>query len=397
MLRLRYIDNLEEANKALENLKVDPSGIKMMDSKAVHYTIKVNDLDVKAAIILKQDMLSIGGEVALPRDVMELKDGKTEAILMATRKQYEKVIRKLAVQPFGLREVASGLINVLDYIEKEPKAIIAGKYKLDFSKPLIMGIINVTPDSFSDGGEFFDSNKAVEHAKKLVEEGADIIDIGGESTRPGSESVDVEEELKRVLPVVEKLVQEINVPVSIDTYKPEVAEKCLEAGVHILNDITALQNEKMIEIAARFKCPVIMMHMQGSPKNMQENPEYDDVVDDIIGFLKKQIRKAEESGVHDIVIDPGIGFGKKLEHNLDILKRLKEFKVLGKPILIGASRKSFIGMVSGGEVSDRLEGSLAANLIAIQNGANIIRVHDVKEHKKAKEIFEAIKYGQDNN
>ncbi len=397
MLHLRFINNTKEANKALEAIQVDPSGINMMNSKALHYTIKVEDLQIKAALILKQDMLSIGGEVALPRDVMNLKDEKTTAILMATKKQYEKLIDKIKEQPFGLKQLSEKLTSILTNIEKQHNSIKAGNFTLNLSKPLILGIINVTPDSFSDGNEHFSTEKAVEHAKKLIQEGANIIDIGGESTRPGSESITIEEELNRVLPVIQKLVQDnINIPISIDTYKPEVADKCLQAGASILNDITALQNENMREIAKKHNCPVVIMHMQGTPKDMQTNPEYNDVVDDIINFLSRQIKTAEEAGINNLILDPGIGFGKTVQDNLDILKRLNEFKILGKPVLIGLSRKAFIGKVNNSEVDNRLEGTLAANTIALQNGANIIRVHDVKEHKKALEIFNAIQYGENN-
>ena len=397
MLHLRFINNTKEANKALENIQVDPSGIKMMNSKALHYTIKVEDLQIKAALILKQDMLSIGGEVALPRDVMNLKDEKTTAILMATKKQYEKLIDKIKEQPFGLKQLSEELTLLLINIEKQHNSIKAYNFTLNLTKPLIMGIINVTPDSFSDGNEHFSTEKAVEHAKKLIQDGANIIDIGGESTKPGSESITVEEELNRVLPVIQKLVQDnINIQISIDTYKPEVADKCLQAGATILNDITTLQNEKMRTLANKHQCPVIIMHMQGTPKDMQTNPEYNDVVDDIINFLSRQIKVAEASGITNIVVDPGIGFGKTVQDNLTILNRLNEFKILGKPILIGLSRKAFIGKVNNTEVDNRLEGTLAANTIALQNKTNIIRVHDVKEHKKVLEIFNAIQYGENH-
>ncbi|MDP2637362.1 MAG: dihydropteroate synthase [bacterium] len=264
---------------------------------------------------------------------------------------------------------------------------------LQSKRTLIVGILNVTPDSFSDGGLFFDKEKAIAHAKKMIQEGADIIDIGGESTKPGSDSVSEEEELKRVKPIIERLRKETAVPISIDTYKPRVAEECLKMGAQIVNDVTGLRNEEMIQVVARYKAPVVLMHMKGVPKSMQEDPTYTDVVQEIKEFFKERIWAAREAGIQDIILDPGIGFGKTLKHNLQILKRLGEFKELGYPILVGTSRKSFIGKLTGdSSVEDRLEGSIASMVIAIMNGATLVRVHDVKPAKRAIQISDAIKY-----
>ena len=271
------------------------------------------------------------------------------------------------------------------------KAIKCGKYELNFNKTIIMGVLNVTPDSFSDGGLFVDVDKAVEHAKQMFNDGADIIDIGGESTRPFSDAISEEEEIRKVKPVIQGLVNEIDVPISIDTYKPKVAEECLNLGVHLVNDITGLRNEEMIKVVAKHKVPVVIMHMKGMPKNMQENPTYDDVIREIKEFLSKRTSKARKAGINGIIVDPGIGFGKNTEHNLQILKRLNDFKDLGCPILVAPSRKSFIGNITGLPVNERLEGTLAAISIAIMNGANIVRVHDVKECKRAVQIVDAIR------
>ena len=264
-------------------------------------------------------------------------------------------------------------------------------FKIPQDKTIIMGILNVTPDSFSDGNLYLDVDKAVEHAKQIVDDGADIIDVGGESTRPGSKTISEDEELKRVTPVIKRLVKEINVLISIDTYKPKVAEECLKLGANLVNDITGLRNNEMIEAVAKYNVPVVVMHMKGMPKNMQENPTYTDVVKEIKEFFVDRIDKAKSSGIKNIIIDPGIGFGKTTEHNLQILKRLGEFKDLDRPILIGPSRKSFIGNVTGLPVNGRLEGTLAAISVAVMNGANIVRVHDVKECKRAVQIADAIK------
>lgn len=262
---------------------------------------------------------------------------------------------------------------------------------LTFNKTSIIGILNITPDSFSDGGLFADADKAFWHAMQMVKDGADIIDIGGESSRPGSEPVSEDEELRRIMPVVERLIRE-DILVSIDTYKPKVAEACLKKGAHMINDITGLRNDEMIRLAAEYNVPVVIMHMKGNPKNMQENPAYEDVVMEIKDFFTGRINEARKHGVRDIILDPGIGFGKTTLHNLQILKRLKDFKDLQCPILVGTSRKSFIGNISDLPVKERLEGTLASVAIAVANGADMVRVHDVKECRRAVQIADAVRH-----
>jgi dihydropteroate synthase len=275
------------------------------------------------------------------------------------------------------------------------------EFKLNFSKrtldlssrTYLMGVLNVTPDSFSDGGEFFKVEDAVRQGIKMAEEGADIIDVGGESTRPGSDPATIEEELSRVIPVIESLSKEIDIPISIDTYKSEVAKKALDAGAEMINDISALRfDPKMKEVVSEYQVPIVLMHIKGTPKNMQENPYYNDVIEEIIKYLKESIQMAKDGGIQEenIIIDPGIGFGKRLEDNLNILKNLKKFSILNCPILVGPSRKSFIGKILDLPVEERLEGSLAALAVAIMNGANIVRVHDVKESKRVVSIVDAI-------
>ena len=268
-------------------------------------------------------------------------------------------------------------------------------------KTLIMGVLNVTPDSFSDGGRFSSIDDAVNYAIQMQKEGADIIDIGGESTRPGALSLSISEELNRVIPVIEKLIKKIDIPLSIDTYKSDVAKKSLDLGVGMVNDITALKGDKkLVNIVASYNVPVCLMHMKGNPRDMQKNPVYDDILLEITSFLKERAEYAMFNDVkkENIVIDPGLGFGKRtgrgIEDNCEILKRLSEFKILKYPILIGASRKTFIGNICRGEkplpVEDRLEGSLAAAIVAVLNGADIIRVHDVKETKRCIDLVDCI-------
>ena len=261
------------------------------------------------------------------------------------------------------------------------------------SRTYIMGILNVTPDSFSGDGIYQDIDKAVETGERLVKEGADIIDIGGESTRPGAQFVTIEEETKRVIPVIEKLSKKIKVPISIDTAKSEVARLALDSGASIVNDITGLESDpEMVYIIREFNARVILMHIKGTPQTMQNSPEYGNLVQEIKEELRRIIDKAMSNGIkkENIVIDPGIGFGKTLEHNLEILNRLSEFKELGMPVLVGPSRKSFIGKITGAEPDNRVFGTAGAVAIAIENGADIVRVHDVKEIKQAVMIADAI-------
>lgn len=266
-------------------------------------------------------------------------------------------------------------------------------YNLEIGKrTLIMGILNVTPDSFSDGGLYNKLDKALDHAEKMVEDGADIIDVGGESSRPGSEPIPEHIELERILPVIKKLAKKVNTPISIDTYKASVAERALDAGACMVNDITALDDPNMAGVLAKFDAPIVLMHKQGTPKNMQVNPSYNSLIPEIIDYLQYKIQLAVDRGIRreQIIIDPGIGFGKTAEHNLEILRDLRKFKILKKPILIGTSRKSFIGKVLNLPVEDRLEGTAATVAIAIANGADIIRVHDVKEMKRVALMTDAI-------
>lgn len=256
----------------------------------------------------------------------------------------------------------------------------------------IMGIVNVTPDSFSDGGEFLDPEKAIAHGRELAKAGADILDIGGESTRPGADAVDAGAELLRVQPVIEALASD-ETPISIDTSKAIVAEAALAAGASMVNDVTALRSDPgLTAVCAETGCDVVLMHMLGDPRTMQENPVYDDVVDDIKAFLAERIEFAVSQGIDErrIWVDPGIGFGKTVEHNLELHRRLGEFAELGRPISFGSSRKSFIGKLTGAEVDQRVGGTIASNVIAYANGARMLRVHDVGPMRQALTIAEAI-------
>lgn len=391
--RVLNIGTLEAVKEALRGLKVSPQGIDIMSPKAIHRLIKITGIDSRAANIVKQEMLSRGGEAAAPWELYKLDSRKVDMVLMGTLRQFDELRQKLAQQPFGLPQLAEDISNALYNYAKVPPVIEAGRFKLDLSaRTQLMGVLNVTPDSFSDGGRFLSYTTAVERARQMVLEGADIIDIGGESTRPGAKSVTLEDEVNRTIPVIEELAGELDVPLSIDTYKPEVARRALDAGASIINDISGLRDDGMIELAAERGIPVIIMHMQGTPQDMQLKPSYADVVAEVIDWLDGQAEKAIIAGLpsNKILIDPGIGFGKNLEHNLELIRRLSEFRSLGYPVVLGTSRKSFIGAVLDLPVEERVEGTLATVTYGITQGANIIRVHDVKEAVRASRMTDAI-------
>jgi len=270
--------------------------------------------------------------------------------------------------------------------------LICGKFQLDLSRPNVMGIINVTPDSFSDGGKYSALDSAIAHAQQLIAEGADILDIGGESTRPGAEPVSLQEELKRVIPLIEALSPVTPVPLSIDTYKPQVMRAAIEAGAHIVNDVRALQEPGALEIVANSQAAVCLMHMQGMPQTMQLNPNYQDVVSEVIQFLQDRANACLARGIsaERIVLDPGFGFGKTKEHNIALIQHLDDLADLGYPLLVGLSRKSVLGKIAGGDEQQRLHAGLAASVISVMKGAKIVRVHDVKATVDALKVVSAV-------
>jgi len=384
-----------DIKEEMEKIGVAPYGIKIMLPKALPFLIKLKNIDFRAAHILKQEMLSLDGEAALPRGTLDGSEERTSAILIGNQKIFSQLRYKLLLQPFGLKKIAIEINSALKNYSHHTFDIRTRHLNLKLGRKIsLMGILNVTPDSFYDGGRYTNVDDAVERAEEMVAEGADLIDLGGESSRPGAKPVSVEEELRRIIPVLKRIRKKIKKPISIDTYKSEVARRTLDSGADIVNDITALRGDKkMAKLLARRSAPVILMHMQGCSRTMQKNPVYQSVVEEIINFLKSRIEKAGEAGINfdKIIIDPGIGFGKTVEHNFEIFSRLREFKVLGRPILIGPSRKSFIGKVLNLPFEERLEGTAGLVAYSILNGAQIIRVHDVKEMIRVVRIVEAVK------
>jgi dihydropteroate synthase len=316
---------------------------------------------------------------------------------MGNQRQFEKLIQKLESYPYlqkighVLRETLQNILKSHFVLRCRRRTFMLGE------RTLLMGVLNVTPDSFSDGGLFFEKDKAIAQGLKMAEEGADMIDIGGESTRPGAKPLGLEEELRRVLPVIETLARETEVSLSIDTYKSEVAQRAVDAGAEIINDISGLHfDPDLARVAAKEKTPIVLMHIRGTPETMQKDVRYDSLFSEIIEYLNEGIHRAESAGVgaDQIVIDPGIGFGKNLSDNLLILKRLSEFRTLGKPILLGTSRKSFIGKILDTKADQRIEGTLSSIAIGVLNGAHIIRSHDVLRAKRAIAVADAIRLAE---
>lgn len=363
----------------LESIDCESAGAKIMAKKMDSHAIYIKDLHVGAANILKQDALSIGADLAVPTGTILAKDPKVDCILIGTTKHLEILSKKELAQPFGLKVLAKKLsefINTKQYPTK------------------IMGVINANDDSFFNGSRF-SGNDAIEKIEQMISDGANIIDIGAVSSAPGTKSVDPEEELERIKPILKTIKEQKlyeKVTFSIDSYEPIVIEQALEHGFTIVNDITGLENDIVAQLSAKYNATVIIMHMQGSPQTMQKNPYYENVILDIDQFFTQRINKAKEFGINNLILDVGIGFGKTLDHNLTLLQNHKHFCHFGYELLIGASRKSMIDKITPTPTQDRLPGTLAIHLDALNKGASIVRCHDVKEHFQAIKVQEAIKY-----
>lgn len=384
MDRILTITNQQEARQELHKIGVSRRGISAMCEKMYNLNLKLTDVEIGAANILKQEMLKIGADAAIAAGVVEGDLNKSDVILIGNSVQLQKLDLS-HYKKFGLPDIAAK-IKQLVWLYSQTGVIelnCRGKViKLDRTR--IMGILNITPDSFSDGDKFIEPQKAVERALEMAAQGADIIDIGGESTRPGAKQITETEEIERVVPIIKQIRDKSDIPISVDTTKAEVAKQAILAGADIINDISALRfDERMMDILVDFpNIPIILMHMQGTPRNMQKNPYYEDSVAEIMGFLKERIDFCEQHSINKdrIVIDPGIGFGKRYVDNLDILRKLSEFRSLGVPVLLGASRKSFLKNIYQEKAEKRVTGTLATTALAHKNKIDIVRVHDVKEN-----------------
>lgn len=358
------------------------------------YGIWLEDME-EARIALLREGARTQQLVAFQGPSSSGREGRADLLLWGDWSRLEATAAFCSGQPF-LSQIGRGMKETLEAFGCPQYRLRLRGYTLELgSRTALMGVLNITPDSFSDGGRFLRPQDAIAHGWRLVEEGADLLDLGGESTRPGSEPIPAEEEIRRILPPLRELAK-ASIPISVDTYKPEVARVALEEGASLINDISGLRlYPELAEVVARAGAGLVIMHMKGTPRNMQDNPQYDSVVDEVYAYLRQGIARAEEAGVapESILVDPGLGFGKTVDHNLILLRRLREFKVLRKPLLIGPSRKSFIGKVLDLPVDQRLEGTAAVVAWGILQGASMVRVHDVKEMKRVAQMIDVLRQG----
>jgi dihydropteroate synthase len=356
--------------------------------------IKIHSVKSPMANIIKQEMISSKGDAVVHARTISCKIDSTDVLLLGTQSVYQDFFRKMEYQNYPSLVVLSKDLKKLieNFHNKTPIQTTRNNRKIDYSKPVLMGILNVTENSFYDGGKYLNLDNALAHCEKMISDGANIIDVGGESSKPGSDPISVEQEMERVIPLIKRISQNFDVVISVDTVKAEVAEEAMKAGADVINDISALQHDpKVKEIAKNYQAILILMHSKGTPKNMQENPFYEDVIRELIEFFDERVNMALKEGlsIEQLIIDPGIGFGKRLVDNQVILKNLAAFKKYGIPIMVGASRKSMVGMMLGNSDAvnagikppeERLYGTLGAHAAAFMRGADILRVHDVKEH-----------------
>lgn len=393
---LRVYPRRDMALEDMEAIDVEQAGIDIMAPKTEHRCIKLYDLAAQDALIVKQELLSLGADAAISRRAMPPCGDASDVLLMGTMPQLRALADKLTRQYDRLCGCGETITRILDNLNARHTLRLSDGLETG-ERTVIMGILNVTPDSFYDGGRHATTDAAVERALDMATAGADIIDVGGESTRPGAVPVDPEEELSRVVPVIEAVTDAINVPVSVDTSKAAVAEEAIAAGAGMVNDVTALRNDaRMASVVAQHDVPVCLMHMQGTPRDMQDEPGYGDVMGEICRFLYERACHAVEQGVSrdNVILDPGLGFGKRtgagVEDNCEIVARLRELRSLGYPVMVGASRKSFIGNLCGCPPDERLEGSLGAAAMAVTEGADIVRVHDVEATRRMTDVVDRI-------
>ena len=377
-MKIRQISNDIAIKKYIREIDVDRGGVAILAAKHRHYLIEIEDLHVGAANILKQDALSVGADLAVPKGTIVAEQPRVNALLIGTKRELEKLATKEKLQPFGLKEVAA-------YLERTLKL-------QEHKKTEVMGIINANDDSFYSSSRFVGSD-AIKTMEQMIEDGADIIDVGAVSSRPGAAFVDEDEELERIRPIADAIYKQKlyeKTRLSIDSYAPKVISYVLERGFSIVNDITGLEDDRVCELTSAYDAAAVIMHMQGTPQMMQSAPSYENVVDEVYDYLHTQAQKAESYGVKEIILDVGIGFGKTLKHNLTLLQHLPHFRSLGHRLLVGASRKSMIDKITPSPTERRLGGTLALHLYAARNGADIVRVHDVYEHVQAFAVEEAL-------
>ncbi|HTW40587.1 MAG TPA: dihydropteroate synthase [Thermoplasmata archaeon] len=388
-------ERLDEIAREIERTESDPEGVGIMTRKGRIFPVRLDGVSLKASPLLKQEVLSVGGDAAHARGIADHSVAASPVVLLATWGQYRRLLPKLRRQPFRLTELADEVDRALRaYVAHGPRTI-AGPHRslVVGDRPRVMGVVNVTPDSFSDGGRFAEPAAAIEHAIALAREGASVLDVGGESTRPGATPVSAEVEWRRVGPVLAGLAGATDVPISIDTRHAEVAERAIDAGADLVNDVEGLRSEAMRRVVARSGAAAVVMHMRGTPATMQQDLAYRDVRAEVYRALADATDAAVADGVppDHLLVDPGLGFGKSAEQSLELLVHAGEFRSLGYPVVVGPSRKSFLGtLLPEGAAADRLEAGLAAAVIAAERGAALVRTHDVRATVRALAVVAAV-------
>jgi dihydropteroate synthase len=393
-IRALSVKSPEDAERELAALNIDRFGIRNMGPKMLHRLLLIERIGAGEAGVLKSEILALGGDAAVGSGRGDGSHAETSVILMGTLKQLRSLCAHLHKRAFGLPSLASDILRVLDADTASACTWNLGSRSIDLSRrACIMGVLNVTPDSFSDGNRYFMVERALERAFEMEAEGADIIDIGGESTRPFASQVDADEELRRVMPVIEGLSGRLKIPISIDTFKAAVAREALAAGAVIVNDISALTfDDRMGEVVSAAGAGLVLMHTRGRPADMQKDTVYSSIMSEVIESLKKSLLLAGLAGIESehIIVDPGIGFGKNAEGNCELIRRLAELSTLGRPVMVGTSRKSFIGAVLDRPVGERIFGTAATVAVALANGASLFRVHDVGEMRDTVDMAMAL-------
>ncbi len=393
---IRQLDIRDKGSAVSEFQKIDATaaGIEIMSLKSIQIFLKIKNVNNKAANILKQEMLARGGDVVLSKKALYESEGFTDVILFGNQKSLLSLADKIRMQPFGLKELGLEITAHLKNNKAAKVLHISNKKFLIENKPLMMGVLNITPDSFYDGGRYLQEDAIKKKVEKIVSEGADIIDVGGMSTRPFSQPVDTEEEARRVIPVIKHIANNYDIIISVDTYRSEIAAKAIENGADMVNDISGMGfDPSMKKIVKDYASSIVIMHIKGMPADMQVNPVYKDIVGEIYDYFETRTKDAIAFGIKKdkIIIDVGLGFGKTIENNFEIIKNIHSFTYLGFPLMIGASRKSFTGSQFDTSPEERLEASLAVASYSALHGVNIFRVHDVEKTIKAIQMIELIK------
>lgn len=394
-IRILSAPHPDDLRREIARVGCEEMGVRIMVPKSLLRLVRLEAVPTKAANILKQEMLAAGGDAAVHRLTISCGVETTDVLLLGTEQHLARLCAKIRLDPFGLRATAEVIETTLRHYDAPGGVLRCGSYTLPLgAKTYIMGIINMTPDSFSGEGLGADVDAAVRQAEAMLADGADLLDVGGESSRPGAVEVPLDEELRRVVPVVRALAARFPVPISVDTCKSAVAREAVDAGATLINDISGLRfDSAMAGVVAAAQVPVVVMHIQGTPRTMQQHPVYADLMTEICTYLQASSDLAVAAGVprDQVILDPGFGFGKLPEHNLEILRRLRELTSYGQPVLLGTSRKATIGAVLGGlPPEERVEGTGATVALGIANGADIVRVHDVKAMVRVARVTDAV-------